>query len=383
MKSSPRTFLILSLVAFLGFGVAYILAFERVLGSPKLRVEYWTKALYDYKYYAAKQIEEPKLIVLAGSNGMFGINSNVLEKRMQRQTVNLALHADLDISFLYQQADDLLAEGDLLVMPLEYSYYESSDSFNISFVRYMMAWGNEIYLKNLSLLDYLGFIKAVPKLEVWLGLVSPSNFKRLDRTKEVLYPGPDVIVREVLRNNKRRNRVVFSGYSHNSLNLNGDIMASRSTQQSVRDIVSLPEKHDSYFEVKDEISPHFIRHFKRIQALAEERGAQVVLTWPATIRHAGLDLTKREDQLRIERLRSLLSASGIDLACNPGFFNLDHRLFFDTSYHLRERGAILRTEALAQCLSELDQQKGSSHKPVDWAKSLKILSHHESRMLGR
>jgi hypothetical protein len=160
-------------------------------------------------------------------------------------------------------------------------------------------------------------------------------------------------------------------------------MASRSTQQSVRDIVSLPEKHDSYFEVKDGISPHFIRHFKRILALAEERGAQVVLTWPATIRHAGLDLTKREDQLRIERLTSLLSASGIEIACNPAFFNLDHRLFFDTSYHLRERGAILRTEALAQCLSELDQQKGSSHKPVDWAKSLKVLSHHESQMLAR
>jgi len=382
MKSSPRLFLLLSLVAFLGFGVAYILAFERVLGSPKLRVGYWNKALYDYKDYAAKQIEEPKLIVLAGSNGMFGINSNLLEKRIQRQTVNLALHADLDISFLYQQADDVLAEGDLLVMPLEYSYYDATDALNISFVLYMMAWGNEIYLKNLSWVDYFSFINAVPKIEVWLGLVSPSNYKRLDSSKDVLYPGPDGIVREVMRNNKRRNRVVFSGYSHNSLNLKGDIMASRSTQQSVRDIVSLPEKHDSYFEVKDEISPHFIRHFKRILALAEKRGAQVVLTWPATIRHAGLDLTKREDQLRIERLTSLLSASGIDIACNPAFFNLDHRLFFDTSYHLRERGAILRTEALAQCLSELDQ-KDSSHKPVDWAKSLKILSHHESQMLAR
>lgn len=383
MKYSPRIFLIVALSVFVGLCAAYIFAFESILGSPRVSDEYWTRALYDYKHYAAKEIEGPKLVVLSGSNSLFGINSDLLEARMERETVNLAIHADMDINFLYQQASDVLSEGDLLVMPLEYSYYNATKTLTLEFVLYMTAFGDDIYLRKLSLIDYLMFIKDVPKTRVWRGLVEPLHAKRLRLGQKVLYTGPKGIVSDVLRNNQRLKRVVYTDYSHKSLNLKGDIVASRSAHKVVHDIVNLPDKHEPYLNLEDGLSDHFIRHFKRIQALAEERKAQLVLTWPVSIRHAGLDLTTQKGQLRIERLISLLSDNGIEIQCNPAFFNLDYRLFYDTAYHLNERGRILRTEALAQCLSQLDDEKPKSQLPIDWEKSLKTVRYHESRMLSR
>jgi len=268
-------------------------------------------------------------------------------------------------------------------MPFEYSYYSASKTLTLEFVLHMTAWGEDIYLQKLSLIDYLMFIKDVPKTRVWMGLVEPTYAKRLRFGQKPLYKGPNEIISDVLRNNQRKKRVVFAGYSHQSLNLKGDIDASESTQKSVVDIVKKPDNYEPYLNLEDGLSDHFIHHYKRIQALAEERKAQLVLTWPASIRHPGLDLTTQKDQLRIERLIALLSDNGIEIECNPAFFNLDYRMFYDTAYHLNVRGSILRTEALAQCLSQRDDEKPKSLLPIDWEGSLKTMHYHESRMLSR
>ncbi len=81
---------------------------------------------YDYsatiidKHERLKSLKSPKIVLIAGSNYAYGINSELIEKAFNRPVVNMAVHYSVGSDFMLSQLEDYLNEGDIVIMGFEY-----------------------------------------------------------------------------------------------------------------------------------------------------------------------------------------------------------------------------------------------------------------------
>lgn len=72
------------------------------------------------KYKRLESLPSPKIVLIAGSNFAYGINSEMIEKSFQKPVVNMAMHYDYGTEFMLRQIQNELHEGDTVIMGFEY-----------------------------------------------------------------------------------------------------------------------------------------------------------------------------------------------------------------------------------------------------------------------
>jgi hypothetical protein len=72
------------------------------------------------KYKRLDSLPSPKIVLIAGSNFAYGINSEMIEKSFQKPVVNMAMHYDYGTDFMLRQIQDELRAGDTVIMGFEY-----------------------------------------------------------------------------------------------------------------------------------------------------------------------------------------------------------------------------------------------------------------------
>lgn len=339
-----RIFILLTFVFTLLFGAGYVALFGMQLEAP-VQAAWWVKNVYDIKDDRARSIDGPKMIILSGSNGLFGIDSKVLEETSGFPVVNLAAHGSLDLNFYYEKLKEHIGENDVVVMPLEYDYYFASDTLSEWFCNNISAWGADDYLSKLSRWEYLKFIYGTPKERVFEGL------QLINDTTE----GSKMIFEEAAIHNL--DSVInhfgqsWRGYSYESLNLYGDFLADEPLDTQ---IVSYNAGYEGEYVKKDGIiSEYFLEIYKKIEDLVAENNGTLILTHPVSMRHRLFDLGVKENWRYLNSLIVQLKQQGIDLHFNPALFNLNPKFFFNTHYHLNYNGAQIRTNLLAQRIEAL------------------------------
>ena len=104
--------------------------------------EYWIQDMYNLKdLYFRRSISGKKIIIISGSNSLFGVNSNIVSMKTKTQVLNLAVHAGLPLKFLVQKTLSYVSPGDLVVLPLEYVYYRGSETINDWQKTQFSTWG--------------------------------------------------------------------------------------------------------------------------------------------------------------------------------------------------------------------------------------------------
>ena len=89
---SYARYLALALVAALTAGSFYVALFFFQLG-PFMPADYWIRDAFVIKEYLAEATEEgPRILVVAGSGSLFGIDSGLIERETGRRTINLAIN---------------------------------------------------------------------------------------------------------------------------------------------------------------------------------------------------------------------------------------------------------------------------------------------------
>jgi len=83
----------------------------------------WVFDVYEKKRAYAQSIEERKLVIVSGSNALFGINSEMLEVALGMRVVNFGVNAGVLLPFMLYKAKEVIKEGDVVVLPLEYHVY--------------------------------------------------------------------------------------------------------------------------------------------------------------------------------------------------------------------------------------------------------------------
>jgi hypothetical protein len=113
-----KNFIIL-LVKFLSVIVAVFIVILIILKpSGKPDADYMS-AMID-KHKRADSITKPKIILAGGSNVAFGSNSEMIEREFSVPVVNFAIHAALGIEFILGELENSVNENDIVLISFEY-----------------------------------------------------------------------------------------------------------------------------------------------------------------------------------------------------------------------------------------------------------------------
>lgn len=333
-----KNFVILVIVFVPVLFTTYLLLFLFQLNAS-VSADYWVNDAYTYKDYRAKSMQSKKIIILGGSNALFGINSEVIEKLTGYPVLNLATHAGLDMDYLYYKLKQHIGQEDIVVMPLEFSYYTASDNITDLFSNNMMSWGRD-YLLQLPFTDFLEFVLVAEPDRVLAGVVKQIETRGINHN---LLTQKEVV--DTLQKIWSTRDDKWRGYSYKSLNCFGDVN------------VALPleyHKDSTYLKQGQEISSHFLKLYVKLEKLVRQHKGKLYLSYPVTMKNEKFDLTEMESRVRVKNLEKSLDAFDIKMYCNPALFNLDVEYFYNTNYHPNKYGALVRSENLAVCLNRLE-----------------------------
>ena len=333
-----RTYLALVACFVLFLGGCYYFCFTYQLGAG-VEAEWWLKDVYSYKDHVAARTPSPKIIIMSGSNGLFGVDSGVIGDLTGYPAVNLAGHGGMDLEFFYVKLKEHISEGDIVVMPLEFAFLQRNRPTDW-FVNNMLAWGKEDYLSKLDVANLLGFIISVPKARVYEGLLRKGYTQKITAEEEII---------EKLERILQEEGGAWRGYRYTSLNSYGDIVSGPEMTEEFKKTV---DKGYFYYGGWD-ISERFFRMSAKIKTLVEEHHGRLILTWSVSMPNKHFDLSRKKDQNIIEKIRTNLAMESVAIECEPEDFYFDRELFFDTHYHLNMRGIAARSESLAECINRV------------------------------
>eukprot|EP00388_Colpodella_angusta_P001719 GDKJ01005258.1.p1 GENE.GDKJ01005258.1~~GDKJ01005258.1.p1 ORF type:complete len:311 (-),score=13.91 GDKJ01005258.1:1286-2218(-) len=123
---------------------------QKVTYSSKMKT--MAGAVVD-KHKRLSIISTPKIILVGGSNVMFGYNSVFMEKKLKMPVQNMALAAGLGLSFMLNEIKNNAEKGDIVILSSEYFLTEGDDNLKL-----LLA---ELYPPAASYIDYPNFYEKL------------------------------------------------------------------------------------------------------------------------------------------------------------------------------------------------------------------------------
>ncbi|WP_394992493.1 hypothetical protein [Emticicia sp.] len=119
MNKKTKQFLFkISLLFLLTWGIIEVLYDFNPYQKHDLENSY-TATIID-KYARLQSLKSPKIVLIAGSNFAYGINSKMIEDSLHKPVANMAMHYDYGTDFMLQQITPELHKGDTVIMGFEY-----------------------------------------------------------------------------------------------------------------------------------------------------------------------------------------------------------------------------------------------------------------------
>ncbi|MGD0461495.1 MAG: hypothetical protein ABSB74_03300 [Tepidisphaeraceae bacterium] len=273
----------------------------------------WIDLLYRQKHVALqRRASEPRrLVIVGGSGALFGIDAELIEKKLHIPTVNFATHAGLGLRYLLDRAERELRSGDIVLLAAEYETWPDAyrDSEGPAF-DYIWTY-DKPYLASMNRIEAAKMISAVPWSQ-W----PRSTAGWIDRIH-----GDYFHFREL------------SFYSVATLDSSGDIHVTAPSAKSQPP--SFPFPGDPTLPAMQSI--------RQFGSFARSKGIQLLWTWPNIARPATLS---QPPGFLIDRLQS----SGFVILDQPADNAFPPDWFMDTPYHPNPCCRRVRTEELIRRL---------------------------------
>jgi hypothetical protein len=239
-----------------------------------------------------------KIVIIAGSNGGFSINSGLIEQAFHMPVVNTSTHGGIGVRMQFEIYSDLLREGDIVVFCPEYGTGEKRLYGESTLVRILSTHLPQAYSK-LSFAQWLHILKYI-----------------------------GIHYREVYKHRKSKE---FDGpYSAKAINEYGDIEWEREHQDTIK-----------CYDIKNLIDGELVSYYKYVHSTTKERGICLLFLPPTLI---GSNFEK--DAAYINEWAQYLKQNGIPLQSEPSRYAFPDSLYYDTPYHMTSIGADIRTEVM-------------------------------------
>lgn len=310
-----RKYLAIFVLAIIAGLTLHLALFYVNLGVPNQ-----STAGYNYMFQVkdsyAQSINSPKIIIASGSNTRYGIDTARIEKTLQIPTVNYGISAPLAYCIL-KQAKLLLHCGDIVILPLEYSFYDyQSVPVDTGFARYV-AGLDANFFKELPIYMKISIINQLTTRELLTAAYHQLKTTPVYKDKDYLNRNGDAT------NNPVANKT-----------------SAKILQSKIKDNVfkTLPVTDDAKKELTS-----FIDY-------CHANNITVYAAWPNYLwkekEFTGKDLEG------IHAIEKFYRDHNVEILGNYTDCLYDAELFYDSVYHLNEEGKRIHTDYLIELLKE-------------------------------
>lgn len=279
----------------------------------------WIYEINQAKSNLAHSINEPKLIVLSGSNSLFGMSCKTIQEDIQIPCVNAATNAGLGLDYILSFGRSLARPGDTFLLPLEYGMYQYDGKHSDVLIDYIFA-------RDPGYLNKIGF-------ESRMRAIGGISFSRLMRGT----------IYKVAKISPRKD-----GYQSDTLNEYGD-----ETRNTVASITEAHRQKLNRLQPMEKIngsvdSSHGMQSIRDFVRWCRDNNIQVLASWPSTVWFEAYNQPSRREYFK--SIKNFYQSLDIPILGQPQDFMYDVSLFYDTAYHLNDRGMHQRTEQVISLL---------------------------------
>ena len=311
--------------------LAIFLAIQGVIAAAlfcnsRYNTQYGFMAAFEDKIQLLKDHDEPHLIVVGGSNIIFGIDSPILEQEIGLPTINTGLHAGLGLQLLLDITEEYARPGDVILLIPEYPLLSSrmyaSDNCTQELIRQNRSgWKHMRHNPGFSLKDYIdnrGLSDIAFQLQAGFKYYSDERDQR-----------------------KRQYASQPGAYTRLNFNSNGDFVGHHGQPQAdeLRDIHRRFYFFPSYYAKTTAA-------INDCAAAVEAKGAKMYFAYcpvPESVyKRSGDSLAKAHQYLKQHLTIPVLHA--------PEETRYPESCFYDTSCHLNEATKYERTKLVAKSL---------------------------------
>lgn len=284
-------------------------------GRPTLSSQ-WVADVYALKAAAAEKIGGPKIVIVAGSNALFGIDSTMIERAYALPVVNFGVNAGPFLPYVLLKSMRVLRPGDIVIMPLEYTFYTYDGVPGVQMI-------DQIWSRDPDFFWELTFREQL--LMVWMTSLERVVEGLLARGGEPVMSGP---------------------YGYQNIDAHGD-----QTRTSAAEAVAwehewtnlqkeLPRRYGSDGHHQEGWA--WLAHYF---TWAKSQGIHLVVIPPTMM----YDPFYRDDpqELRFyQGLASRVEALGVPFVGNPYDYMYPKECYFNTDYHLNDKGRARNTRRI-------------------------------------
>ncbi len=307
-------YLSIVIVAFSLSFVLWILGIYAQLGMATPD-QYWVKQNYASKEAFARRFQEQKVLIVAGSNALFGFDSALLSNAIDKPVVNMGVHAGLGMDYILQRSKRVTDPGDIVIMPMEYTFYQAEGNPSQVLSDFVIAW-DKAYFKEISTFEQLQIAFAI-------------SYKRF--------------VKGLKMKDERELPAQRGTYSAQNINEYGDQINIEPEKMTAREHSMVKAVIvDSISTIK--LSQHFKDTMTAYLGWAKENQVCVIATPPNFMYFDAYEDEKYK--LFFQEIASFYKQQGIWYAGDAFSYMFAKEHYFNTRYHLNSVGAGLRTKQL-------------------------------------
>ena len=269
----------------------------------------FTAAMID-KHTNLNKLQAPRLIILGGSNMLYGVNSDTLQKYLQKPVMNMAMMAPMGLNFLLGDLEKDLRKGDTVLLSAEYEIDVDGDT------EYLL-WAADFYKPATEFIVYKN---------KWQEKIKAICYHQIRMLQEIVSLKSANLLRD--------NLIYYRG----GISEKGDIK-SHENKGSRTFNKTLSHRDSLDYSTQIEVINKYIKRY-------DEKGVKVYFSY-ANLAKTTYDSSKNA----IHNVESQLNKN---LHCKilgkPEDFVYPDSLFFDSYYHLKPKGRELRTKKIIELL---------------------------------
>lgn len=281
----------------------------------------WVAEAYRHKEAYANSIHRRKIVLVSGSNVLFGVESNMLSKALGYPVVNDAVNAGVGLPAILMHAKRIIKQNDIVILPLEYPLYSYNGKAGEQMIDHLYAREPQM-IKQLTLFEKFWIFWHV----------------KLERIIRGYTDGDDFPVTKGL-------------YGAHNIDQHGDqiytakSLQSKEMKQEIAQHMKTPEKYAQSYSAHA-LGWSYLADFVH---WCRKRDVKVIFM-PSTLMNHSAYHEKPEEKQFYENIAKEVKKQGWNYVGEPYDYMYDRTYYFNTNFHLTREGRVKNTNRMIEDL---------------------------------
>lgn len=314
----------------------YLGLFVLSLGKPASEGTVLLLAKYRFKESIANKLPSPRIMIVSGSNGLYGISARMIEDTTGVPTVNFATQVQVSLDYLLEKAKQNARPGDVLILPLEYEFYFRKDETTEVFSDYVLG-GDPAYFQKLPRRDKFWIIASASFVDICRRIfLGAENLRAVDRT-------------------------VASMGVH--MNDRGDLTEHLKSAQTPADRAEViaTKPRTVAFKWKRMSREEYWDQVAAFSNWCRAHDVLCLFTFPSTIHFKAYD--RAEAHETVDKILEAYADRNVGVLGTPYDFMMPAEDFHNSGYHLNLEASMVRTRRLIELLQPILNDWLERHSP--------------------